>query len=91
MRTIILRFARDESAATDIEKAIIIAFAFAIAAIVQIVGSTLNATLTPIETALQITPELLLKERGAPIWDALDPPCRSGVATSCLRGASFSP
>jgi pilus assembly protein Flp/PilA len=54
MRKIILRFVRDESGATAIEYGLIAAgIAVAIIAVVQGVGTNLNATFTTVQTALK--------------------------------------
>jgi pilus assembly protein Flp/PilA len=54
VRKIILRFVRDESGATAIEYGLIAAgIAVAIIAVVQGVGTNLNATFTSVQTALK--------------------------------------
>jgi pilus assembly protein Flp/PilA len=54
MRTLILRFARDESGATAIEYGLIAAgISVAIIAVVQGLGSNLNTTFTSVQTALK--------------------------------------
>ena len=54
MRKSILRFFRDESGATAIEYGLIAAgIAVAIIAVVQGVGTNLNATFTSVQTALK--------------------------------------
>jgi Flp pilus assembly pilin Flp len=67
MRTIILQFIRDESAATAIEAGFITAaFVFATLAVVQTVGLYLNTTITSVQDVLQITPELGFTVRRTP-------------------------
>ncbi len=54
MRTLILRFTRDESGATAIEYGLIAAgISVAIIAVVQGLGSSLNTTFTSVQTALK--------------------------------------
>ena len=54
MRTLVLRFARDDSGATAIEYGLIAAgISVAIIAVVQSLGSSLNTTFTSVQTALK--------------------------------------
>jgi pilus assembly protein Flp/PilA len=54
MRKFILRFVRDETGATAIEYGLIAAgISVAIIAVVQSLGSSLNATFTSVSTALK--------------------------------------
>jgi len=54
MRTLLLRFARDDSGATAIEYGLIAAgISVAIIAVVQSLGSSLNTTFTSVQTALK--------------------------------------